>query len=241
MSSIEYTPSTTTRKSCQAGIKPTLVFHPTPNDNGVIVKCVATNSRLPVNTIEDQFKLNVVYSPLVTLTLGSTLNPHDIKEGDDVYFECNVRANPKEHRISWFHNDRPVLQNMTSGIILSTRSLVLQKVTRQEAGRYSCKASNSRGESSSESVRLRVQYAPVCGFSSPQVVGAALDESLHVRCAVHADPTDVTFFTSELRYTPASERDYGALTCRGTNTVGRQEQPCVFQIPDPRHQEIVLY
>ncbi|KAI8425161.1 hypothetical protein MSG28_006990 [Choristoneura fumiferana] len=31
-------------------------------------------------------------SPLVTLTLGSTLNPHDIKEGDDVYFECNVRA-----------------------------------------------------------------------------------------------------------------------------------------------------
>ncbi|XP_050669557.1 hemicentin-2-like [Leptidea sinapis] len=231
----------------------TLVFHPTPNDNGVIVKCVATNSRLPVNTIEDQFKLNVVYSPLVILTLGSTLNPHDIKEGDDVYFECNVRANPKEHRISWFHNDRPVLQNMTSGIILSTRSLVLQKVTRQETGRYSCKASNSRGESSSESVRLRVQYAPVCGFSSPQVVGAALDESLHVRCAVHADPTDVTFLwqfnnsgesfnvsparydtvngsTSELRYTPASERDYGALTCRGTNTVGRQEQPCVFQI-----------
>lgn len=43
-------------------------------------------------------------SPLVTLTLGSTLNPHDIKEGDDVYFECNVRANPREHRISWYHN-----------------------------------------------------------------------------------------------------------------------------------------
>ncbi|KAL4709841.1 hypothetical protein ACJJTC_000328 [Scirpophaga incertulas] len=35
---------------------------------------------------------------------------------------------------------------------------------------------------------------------------------------------------SELRYTPASERDYGALSCRGSNAVGRQEQACVFQI-----------
>lgn len=35
--------------------------------------------------------------------------------------------------------------------------------------------------------------APVCGETSPQVVGAAIDESLRVRCAVHADPADVTF------------------------------------------------
>ncbi|XP_050354112.1 neural cell adhesion molecule 1-like [Nymphalis io] len=231
----------------------TLIFNPAPEDHGTTVKCVAANTALPEKTIDDQVKLNVVYSPLLTLTLGSTLNPHDIKEGDDVYFECNVRANPREHRISWYHNDRPVTQNMTSGIILSTRSLVLQRVTRQEAGHYSCRAANARGETSSESVRLRVQYAPVCGLTSPQVVGAALDESLHVRCSVQADPADVTFLwqfnnsgesfnvsparygtlngsTSELRYTPASERDYGALTCRGTNTVGQQAQPCVFQI-----------
>ncbi|XP_053613674.1 hemicentin-2-like isoform X2 [Plodia interpunctella] len=231
----------------------TLVYSPTPSDNGAVVKCVAVNPSLPTKAIDDHFSLNVVYSPLVTLSLGSTLNPHDIKEGDDVYFECNVRANPREHRISWYHNDRPVTQNMSSGIILSTRSLVLQKVTRQEAGGYSCRAANTRGETSSDVVRLRVQYAPVCGDSSPQVVGAALDEALRVRCSVHADPSEVTFLwqfnnsgesfnvsparygtvngsISELRYTPASERDYGALTCRGANAVGRQEQPCVFQI-----------
>ncbi|KAG6452459.1 hypothetical protein O3G_MSEX007644 [Manduca sexta] len=231
----------------------TLVYSPTPADNGGVIKCVASNPSLPTRTIDDQFQVNVVYSPLVSLTLGSTLNPHEIKEGDDVYFECNVRANPREHRISWFHDDRPVSQNMASGIIVSTRSLVLQKVTRQEAGAYSCKAANSRGETSSEAVKLRVQYAPVCAETSPQVVGAALDEALRVRCSVHADPDDVTFLwqfnnsgesfnvsparygtvngsISELRYTPASERDYGALTCRGSNTVGRQVQPCIFQI-----------
>lgn len=42
--------------------------------------------------------------PQVQLKLGTTLNPDDIKEGDDVYFECNIRANPKEHKITWYHD-----------------------------------------------------------------------------------------------------------------------------------------
>lgn len=42
--------------------------------------------------------------PVVTLKMGSSLNPEDIKEGDDVYFECNIRANPKTHKLAWFHN-----------------------------------------------------------------------------------------------------------------------------------------
>ena len=42
--------------------------------------------------------------PQVVLHLGSTLNPEDIKEGDDVYFECNIKANPKQHKITWFHD-----------------------------------------------------------------------------------------------------------------------------------------
>lgn len=42
--------------------------------------------------------------PVVTLKMGSSLNPDDIKEGDDVYFECNIRANPKAYKLAWFHN-----------------------------------------------------------------------------------------------------------------------------------------
>lgn len=45
-----------------------------------------------------------VDQPQVTLQLGSTLNPDDIKEGDDVYFECHIKANPKENRITWWHD-----------------------------------------------------------------------------------------------------------------------------------------
>lgn len=42
--------------------------------------------------------------PVVTLKMGSNLNPEDIKDGDDVYFECNIRANPKAYKLSWYHN-----------------------------------------------------------------------------------------------------------------------------------------
>ncbi|XP_008477391.1 serine/threonine-protein kinase NLK2-like [Diaphorina citri] len=46
----------------------------------------------------------VIDQPMVTLRLGPKLKPNAIKEGDDVYFECKVRANPKEHKITWYHN-----------------------------------------------------------------------------------------------------------------------------------------
>lgn len=42
--------------------------------------------------------------PIVTLIMGPTLNPDDIKEGDGVYFECNVKSNPKPYKMAWFHD-----------------------------------------------------------------------------------------------------------------------------------------
>lgn len=42
--------------------------------------------------------------PILKLNLGSTLNPKDIEEGDDVYFECNVKANPQAYKVQWKHN-----------------------------------------------------------------------------------------------------------------------------------------
>ncbi|KAJ3648204.1 hypothetical protein Zmor_020024 [Zophobas morio] len=95
--------------------------------------------------------------------------------------------------------------------------------------------------------------APVCRDTEMTVIGASLDEVLKVRCHVTADPIDITFEwqfnnsgesfdvdskrfstsvgnVSELMYTPASQRDYGTLTCWGSNSIGRQAEPCVFQV-----------
>ncbi|PSN57797.1 hypothetical protein C0J52_04352 [Blattella germanica] len=41
---------------------------------------------------------------MVTLELGSNLNGSSIREGVDVYFECNVQANPWVYKVIWRHN-----------------------------------------------------------------------------------------------------------------------------------------
>lgn len=35
---------------------------------------------------------------------------------------------------------------------------------------------------------------------------------------------------SELIYTPKGERDYGTLACWGQNSIGKQTEPCLFQV-----------
>lgn len=35
---------------------------------------------------------------------------------------------------------------------------------------------------------------------------------------------------SELIYTPKNERDYGTLACWGKNSIGKQSEPCLFQV-----------
>lgn len=36
--------------------------------------------------------------------MGPSLNPDDIKEGDGVYFECDVKSNPKPYKLIWYHD-----------------------------------------------------------------------------------------------------------------------------------------
>lgn len=50
----------------------------------------------------------------------------------------------------------PVIQNVSWGVIISTKSLVLQRVTRLQSGLYACTAANDRGEMQSEPVSLRI-------------------------------------------------------------------------------------
>ncbi|XP_012269309.1 protein turtle homolog A [Athalia rosae] len=231
----------------------TVRFSPTPEDDGKILRCRGENPEIRGAFLEDTFQMNVVFSPRVFLQLGSTLNAENIKEGDDVYFECQVRANPELHKITWQHNGMMLVQNVSAGVIVSTKSLVLQSISRDNAGNYTCVAANKRGETTSPGVLLRIQFAPVCKTKEITIIGASLEESVRVRCQVIADPSEIDFIwefnnsgenldvapitfdtkngtTSEIIYTPVSERDYGALTCWGKNAIGKQESPCVYQV-----------
>ncbi|CAH0551848.1 unnamed protein product [Brassicogethes aeneus] len=135
-----------------------LSFVPTTEDDGKSITCRAENPNVTGLYQETHWKIDVVYPPIVVLCLGSTLNADDIKEGDDVYFECHVRANPHWRRLTWLHDGLVLNHNMSGRIIHSNQSLVLQKVTRQSAGRYRCSVVNSEGETVSDELDFRVQF-----------------------------------------------------------------------------------
>lgn len=79
-----------------------------------------------------------------------------------------IRVNELQTSTSFFLTIIPsiqgqlVNQNVSWGVIISTRSLVLQRVARLHAGNYGCAAANDRGENQSAFVNLRIhcKYHP---------------------------------------------------------------------------------
>ncbi|XP_047107820.1 neural cell adhesion molecule 2-like [Schistocerca piceifrons] len=242
----------------------TLSLSPVADDSGRQLCCRAANILLPPPEVSEQLHdcrtLHVRYSPIVDLELGSNINGSAIREGVDVYFECNVRANPWIHKVVWRHNGRQLHSNPSAGTLLSNQTLVLQAVKRQRTGLYTCVASNSEGDTESNAFNLDVKYAPECVHGQQRVWGAARRETVSVPCQVEARPAATLFrwaFNSSAggpsstpaavttqpgrsvaTHTPLSERDYGTLLCWARNELGTQLHPCVFLVvpagkPDP--------
>lgn len=229
-----------------------LSFSPMVEDDGKFMVCRAENPVVSGLFLESTWKLSVVYPPLVSIQLGSTLSSDDIKEGDDLYLECHIQANPTFKKLSWLHNGIHLTHNASARIIRSNQSLVLQKVTRNSSGNYACSALNSEGETVSNQLSLRVKYAPICATDKTLLVGAAKDENVEIICNIHADPPakkfrwkfnnsgEVLYLDSEryskngtrsiLHYTPVTEQDFGTLSCWAINEIGEQSVSCLFQV-----------
>ncbi|XP_054257717.1 nephrin-like isoform X2 [Macrosteles quadrilineatus] len=238
----------------------TLTFSPVMEDSGKTLVCRASSATIPGSELEDSWILNIFHVPLVTLELGSNLNASTIREGVDVYFECNIKSNPWVYRVSWRHNGVTLVNNASAGTIVQNQSLVLQSVSRARAGLYTCVGSNQEGDGESNPVPLDVKFAPVCKPNQQTVVGVARHEVAKVLCELEANPPDISFTwrfnnsgetwdlphshvasektRSIASYTPRTEVEYGTLLCWGRNELGSQQHPCVFHIipagrPDP--------
>ncbi|XP_034934687.1 neural cell adhesion molecule 2-like [Chelonus insularis] len=232
-------------------------FIPSIEDNRKQITCRAENPSAKGLFLEKSITLDVIYPPIVSLRLGSTLNPTDIKEGDDVYFECHIDSNPAPTRLAWLHNGHQLVHNATARVIQSNRSLVLQSVSKMNSGYYVCIATNSVHESRSEPLYFQIKFAPVCRNSQVSIIGASKGEILNITCRVEAHPPVLHFFwkfnntrdideTSSrrfsiiksdkingldtLQYIPSVDLDYGLLSCWAKNEVGIQARPCLYQI-----------
>ncbi|XP_050738586.1 hemicentin-1-like [Eriocheir sinensis] len=228
-----------------------LTFTPQHEDDGAVLRCQA-ETHADLSKLEDTLNLTVHYLPTASARFGSSLDASNIKEGDDVYFECSVHANPPVSHVSWRHNNVALQHELEAGVIVSNVSLVLQGVKREQAGRYSCHAHNEVGDAGSPPLRLDVKYAPVCAPGQVTRYAVSHNEDAEVTCSVQANPLQATFhwtfnntadtidvpqgrYTSSsshsvITYTPIAALDYGTLLCWASNAIGTQQEPCVFQI-----------
>lgn len=85
--------------------------------------------------------------------------------------------------LCYFWQGRIVTQNVSWGVIISTRSLVLQRVARFHAGNYGCAAANDRGENQSSIVNLRIhckyRLCPHCKWKFIQKIAIRFKTMIH--------------------------------------------------------------
>ncbi|XP_046649564.1 muscle M-line assembly protein unc-89-like [Daphnia pulicaria] len=228
---------------------------PAIEDDGRIVTCRAQTPLLAGGFVEDEWRMQVYYPPRANLVLGRRFTAEEIREGSNVYLECQTRSNPPIQRLTWMHNGK-ILGNSRNrenrDIILANQTLVIRQIERHTAGNYTCIAANRLGESASAPLHLHVKYAPVCRRSKPLTVVVSRDQPAKLRCQVEADPETLSFpwtlsngrettllpremssdsgLTSVLVYTPRRDADFGELQCWALNDIGKQKEPCRFKI-----------
>ncbi|XP_044317434.1 uncharacterized protein LOC108043645 isoform X3 [Drosophila rhopaloa] len=238
-----------------------LTFTPTIDDRGKFLSCRAEQSMIPESGMEDGWKLDIYHIPVVSLELGTNSLNSTLREGIDVFFECNIKSNPWIYKVSWRHNGEILSNNPAAGIAVSNQSLVLQNASRARSGIYTCVGSNREGDGESNPVQLDIRFAPVCRPRQRISYSSGRHETVKVACEIDANPAEASYVwkfnatqgetvdipasqvavdrgRSIAHYTPMTENDYGTLLCWATNEIGDQSEPCVYTIvpagePDP--------
>ncbi|RWS13262.1 uncharacterized protein B4U79_07967 [Dinothrombium tinctorium] len=84
----------------------TITITPKRVHSGDHLTCIAENSKIPNSAISAQLKLDIQYIPRLSLQLGSpTISLNTIQEGNDIYFDCHIDANPPPNKpILWRFN-----------------------------------------------------------------------------------------------------------------------------------------
>lgn len=140
---------------------PTFIVH---------VKFFDTASR-----VTDNHKVRLSYlilfsflvQPQITLTIGANDEKdrrNVVREGTNVYFLCNILANPHVSEVAWLFQDHALFSNPSTGMLVNNQSLVIRGVRREHRGRYRCVATNAQGTTKSTNIDLKV-HCKCCLFA----------------------------------------------------------------------------
>ncbi|XP_037529825.1 uncharacterized protein LOC119407059 isoform X1 [Rhipicephalus sanguineus] len=158
---------------------------------GKLLECRATNDRLQRGRgiLSRYLPVNLSDKPEVNLKLGAGLNASHITEGTDVYLECSVLAASKVSEVTWRHQGHDLAPAPAEGMLMTSRYLVIRRITPNHAGSYTCSINKAEGDYiESAPFQLRVQYSPRCDQETEQAIEVERNATVNVTCDVRANP-----------------------------------------------------
>ncbi|XP_019412229.1 PREDICTED: hemicentin-1 isoform X1 [Crocodylus porosus] len=217
----------------------------TPYDNGEYI-CVAVNE---AGRTERKYNLKVHVPPEIQdqekVTNASVIVNHPVS------LFCEVSGTPFP-TISWYKDDVQVMESSTLQILRNGKILKLLKAATDDAGQYSCKATNVAG-SSEKLFNVDVLVPPtIKGADTPSEVSVILNHEISLECKVKGSPfPDIHWFKDGkplflgdpnvelvdrgqiLRIRSARRIDKGRYQCSVANSAGKQvkEVKLIIHVP----------
>ncbi|KAF4523402.1 hypothetical protein B566_EDAN007873 [Ephemera danica] len=212
-----------------------LTLDVTPDMNGLVYTCQATNEALQVSA-HDATTLNIVYKPTFENEPPVGLRQVTAVEGEGTMIQLEPRANPPSMTFTWSKDGHPLAMN--ARVITDGATLNITTVRKEDAGTYSLEAVNSEGSTTAKIV-LSVHYPPVI-LEIPRSVLVAESEDATISCTADGNPLVEANFqwkredfdlasrttqsfrngTSYLRVIGTTTEDMGNFECHVSNGVG---------------------
>lgn len=204
--------------------------------------CTAKNT---AGKISKSCKLTVKQvTPTSPPTFVKNIKDVYIVEGSCTRFDVKVTGMP-EPDVSWYKDGQPIKQDKRVEIVHDddTSALILMYGTLEDAGDYTCKASNEAGDAKS-SAHLHISPLQVPAKFTSQLESAEVSEGepVKLKCAVIGKPDpNITWFKDQqqvqesdrikMKVTPdntcllnilkSDMDDEGTYTCSATNSAGK--------------------
>ncbi|GBN50049.1 Nephrin [Araneus ventricosus] len=134
---VQLTPTTVSVSPAEHGgviTKATFTMEATPDDDGSMYICQATNEAIQ-QSVHDTIFLSVFYKPIFTISDSVT---YEVKENDSKVIDLNAKANPDKITYQWKKGNEAIEEGPVLNITSAERS---------HSGEYLCQASNDIGES----------------------------------------------------------------------------------------------
>ncbi|KAL3284555.1 hypothetical protein HHI36_018712 [Cryptolaemus montrouzieri] len=208
--------------------------------NGIVYTCQATNEKLE-RSVHDAITLQVLYKPKFEKD-----NEEEVVgvENDPLIISLRAEGNPQNIAYTWTKDGLPITQSSSSSgverIVSDGPTLNITKLSRNDAGTYTCEAINSQG-SSVFNLNVTVHYPATIVATSENVIANAKEDAT-LSCSAEGNPlsddsivwkrddfadfnarTSIMYDkngTSYLRITGVTREDLGNFECIVNNGVG---------------------